>query len=45
MGEIYPKLTIITPKWCQWRRFGVFIFNFEQILHIAIMLLLLTLNK
>ena len=31
--EICPKLTIKTPK-CHWRRFGVFIVNFEHISHL-----------
>ena len=30
---------------CNWRRFGVFVFNFEQISHIVPVFLLLTLNK
>ena len=29
--EICSKLTIKTPKRRQWRRFGVFIVNFEQV--------------
>ena len=29
--ELCSKLTIITPERCQWRRSGVFIFNFEHI--------------
>ena len=33
MCEIYPKLTIRTPEWRQWRHSGVVIDNFEQILH------------
>ena len=31
--EICSKLTIKTPKQRQWRRSGVFIANFEHILH------------
>ena len=33
--EICSKLTIKTPKWRQWRRFGVFIVNFEHIPHLC----------
>ena len=33
--EICSKLTIKTPKRRQWRRFGVFIFNFEHISHLC----------
>ena len=43
--ESCSKLTIKTPEWHQWRRSGVFIFNFEQILHIVPMFASLTLNK
>ena len=32
MFEICLKLTIKTPERRQWRRYGVFIVNFEQIL-------------
>ena len=39
------KLTIKTPKRRQWRHSGVFIFNFEHILHLFLVVLLLTLNK
>ena len=39
------KLTIKTPKRRQWRHSGVFIFNFEHILHLFLVILLLTLNK
>ena len=35
MSEICSKLTIKKPEWCQWRRYGVIIFNFEQISHIS----------
>ena len=31
-------------KYIQWRRSGVFIINFEHILHLALVFLLLTLN-
>ena len=30
--EILSKLTIKTPKQRQWRRFGIFIVNFEQVI-------------
>ena len=39
--EISSKLTIKTPEW---RRSGVFIIDFEYILHLVLMFLLLTLN-
>ena len=39
------KLTIKTPEWCQWRRFGVFIVNFEDISHLFLVFLLMTLNR
>ena len=42
------KLTIETLEQgvkCQWRRFGVFIFNFEHISHLVLVLLLLTLRR
>ena len=42
--EICSKLTIKTPERRQWRRPGVFIVNFEHISHLALVLLLLTLN-
>ena len=42
--EICSKLTIKTPEWRQWRRSGVFIFNFEHISHLVLVFLLLTLN-
>ena len=45
MGESCSKLTMKTPERRQWRRSGVFIFNFEYILHIFLMLLLMNLNK
>ena len=32
---IYSKLTIETPKRHQWRRFGVFIVNYEHISHLC----------
>ena len=43
--EMCSKLTIKTPKRRQWRCFGVFISNFEHILHLFQMFLLLTSNK
>ena len=36
--ETCSKLTIKTSDWCQWRRFGVFIFNFEHISHLFLLL-------
>ena len=39
------KLTIKTPGRHHWRRSAVFIINFEQISHIDLVFLLLTLNK
>ena len=33
MCELYSKLTIKTPEQRQWRRFSVFIVNFEHIKH------------
>ena len=43
--EIFSKFTIKTPERRQWRRSGVFIVNFENISHIFLVFLLLTLNK
>ena len=34
--EAYSKLTIKTPERRYWRHCGVFIVNFEQILHVAV---------
>ena len=45
MCEIYSRLTIKTPERSYWLRSGVFNVNFEQISHIVLMFLLLTLNK
>ena len=42
--EICSKLTIKTPERRHWRRSGVFIVNFEHILHLVLVFLLLTLN-
>ena len=39
------KVKIETPERRQWRRFGVFIVNYEHILHPFLVFLLLTLNK
>ena len=36
MCEISSKLALKTLEWRQWRRFSVFIVNFEQNSHIAI---------
>ena len=36
MCKICSKLTIKTPERRHWRRCGVFIANFEQILHIVL---------
>ena len=38
------KLTIKTPERCKWRCSGVFIVNFEHILHLVLLFILLTLN-
>ena len=42
--EICSKFLIKTPERRQWRRSGVFILNFEHILHFVLVFLLLTLN-
>ena len=42
--EICSKLKIKTSERRQWRRSGVFIVNFEHILHLALVFLLLILN-
>ena len=42
--EICSKLTIKIPERRQWRRFGIFIVNFEHISQIVLVFLLLTLN-
>ena len=42
--EICSKLTKKTPERCHWRRCGVFIVNFEHILHLVLVFLLLILN-
>ena len=38
--EIILKLTITAPERRHWRRSGVFIVNFEHILHLALVFLL-----
>ena len=43
--EICSKLTIKTPERRHWRRSGVFIVNFEDISHLALLFLLLTLSR
>ena len=43
--EICSKLTLKTPQGRDGRRSGVFIVNFEHISHLALVFLLLTLNK
>ena len=42
--EICSKLTIKIPERRQWRRSGIFLVNFEHILHLVLVFLLLTLN-
>ena len=43
--DICSKLTINTPEQRQWRRSGVFIVNFERILHLGLVFLLLTSSR
>ena len=43
--KICSKFKIKTPEQLHWRRFSVFIANFEHILHVFLVFLLLTLNK
>ena len=43
--EICSKLTIKTPERRHWRRFGVFLVNFEHISHLFLMFLLLTSSR
>ena len=45
MYEICTKWTIKTPERSQWRRSGVFIVDFEQILHIVLVFPLLISSK
>ena len=42
---MYSKLTIKIPERRQWRRSDVFFVNFEYILHLVLVFLLLTLNR
>ena len=42
--EIYSKLTIKIPERLQWHRSGIVIVNFERILLLVLVFLLLTLN-
>ena len=42
--EISSKLTMKTTEWHYWRHSGVFIINFEHILDLVLVFLLLTLN-
>ena len=43
--EICSKLTIKTPEWRYWRRSGVFIGNFDHILHLVLVFILVTLSR
>ena len=43
--EICSKFAIKTPERCYWRRSGVVIVNFELILHLVLVILLLTVSK
>ena len=43
--EMCSKLTIKTPERSQWRHSGVFIVNFEHILRLYQLFLLLTLSR
>ena len=43
--EICSKLIIKTPERRQWRRSDVFIVNFENISHLLLVFLLLTLSR
>ena len=43
--EICLRLTIKTPEQYHWRRSGIVIVNFENISHLALVFLFLTLNK
>ena len=45
MQNICSKLTMKTPERRQWHRFEVFIVNFQHILYLFLMLLLVNLNK
>ena len=43
--EIFSKLTIKIPERRQWRRFDVFIVNFDYISHLVLVFLFLTLSR
>ena len=43
--EICSKLTIKIPERRKWRRFGIFIVNFEHNSHLALVFLLLNLSR
>ena len=43
--DVKSKLTIKTPERRQWRRSGVFIINFEHLVHLVLVFLLLTLSR
>ena len=43
--EICSKLTIKTSERRHWRRFGIFIVNFEHISHVVLVFVLLTLSE
>ena len=45
MYKIYSKLAVKIPEQRNWRRSGVFIVNFEQILHSTLKFSLLNFNK
>ena len=42
--EICSKLTIMSPERRYWRRYGVFIVNFEHVSHLVLVFLLLNLS-
>ena len=43
--ETFSKLAVKTPERHQWHRSGVFIVNFEHILHLVLVFLLLILRR
>ena len=43
--DVKSKLTIKTPERRQCRRYGVFIVNFEHLVHLVLVFLLLTLSR
>ena len=45
MCKLCSKLTIKTPERLRWRRFSVFIVNFEHVSHLVLVFLLLTLSR